>query len=359
MFDSLINYLDKFGPEVLVIQFGFLVIISTLFLWLWFSNRRKYHNLKHAIPANVVKNYLDSIIQNSTALKSSLFRGGGLDTNATGSVPSVMPLHNLLGGENIAVSGAPSTALLEELNQKKAQLAALEAQLSSSLNAQKELEAKLNQSQSALAAAQAKIKELEALLAQKREAGGAVGDAALKAELDMVIKERDEIRERLKEFEIISDDLANLKRLQQENAQLKRSLAAQGGQPIVEEEAAPSKSAAVENISADQSTDAAAEAPFDASSINPDQPVAISQNDVNELLEDFNKNNEAAATPADNQALEDFLSAPTESASEPAATEEPAGNQEEVSASSESGDNKSKSDKTPEDLLSEFEKMLG
>lgn len=308
MFDSLINYLDKFGPELLVIQFGFLVILSTLFLWLWFSNRRKYHNLKHAIPANVVKSYLDSIIQNSTALKSSLFRGGGLDTN--GGVPSVMPLHNLMGGDGLAVSGAPSTALLEELNQKKALIASLEGQLSVSQNSLREVEAKVAPSQTNLTNAEAKVRELEALLAQSRTGGG---DNALKSELDMVTKERDELRDRLKEFEIIADDLANLKRLQQENEQLKKSLAAQGG--------------------------AVPQAP------SMPGPV-IPQADVSELLQDMG---DVAETSENTSALEDFLSTPE-------ATE----STEEVAAAPQAeADNKQKSEKTPEDLLSEFEKMLG
>jgi hypothetical protein len=330
VFDSVINYMDKFGPELLVIQFGFLVILSTLFLWLWFSNRRKYHNLKHAIPANVVKNYLDSIIQNSTALKSSLFRGGGLEVNG---VPSVMPLTNLMGGESMGLNGAPSTALLEDINQKKALIASLEAQLSSTSGSQRELEAKLGSSQSHLSGAENKIKELEALLAQMKSGNGG-GDAALKTELQMITKERDEIRDRLKEFEIISDDLANLKRLQQENEQLKRSLAAQGG-----------------SIPAPQEKPAT-------------QANAISQADVSDLLEDLGQT-ETAATD-DNQALEDFLSSPDElSSNEPAedtseadmlaAMNEMTG----ASEGSDGQDNKPKSEKTPEDLLSEFEKMLG
>lgn len=316
MFDSVVNYMDKFAPELLVIQFGLLVILSTLFLWLWFSNRRKYHNLKHAIPANVVKNYLDSIIQNSTALKSSLFRGGGLDVN---NVPSVMPLSNLTGGESMGVNGAPSTALLEELNQKKALIASLESQLSSSQNSQRELEGKLSGSQTQLTSAEKKIKELEALLAQKRDDAG--GDEVLKSELNMITKERDEIRDRLKEFEIISDDLANLKRLQQENEQLKRSLAAlQGG----------------------------AEAPAPVAQPEPKS----SQADVSDLLEDLGQSD---ASAGDTEALEDFLSSPDEILEEPAAE-----STEEVQASEEENKNdKSKSEKTPEDLLSEFEKMLG
>jgi hypothetical protein len=311
VFDSVLNYMDKFGPELLVIQFGFLVILSTLFLWLWFSNRRKYHNLKHAIPANVVKNYLDSIIQNSTSLKSSLFRGGGLETD---SVPSVMPLTNLMGGEGLGVSGAPSTALLEEINQKKAMIASLEAQLATLQGSQREIESKLSSSERDLSSARIKIKELEALLAQTKE--GSNVDAALQSELTMVTKERDDIRNRLKEFEIIADDLANLKRLQQENEQLKRSLAAQGNAP--------------------------------ATAVETDSDVAFNQADVSDLLEDLGQSDSGSD---DNSALEDFLSSPDEvSASEP---EAPAAEE------NASNSNKPKSEKTPEDLLSEFEKMLG
>ena len=336
MFDSVINYMDKFGPELLVIQFGFLVILSTLFLWLWFSNRRKYHNLKHAIPATVVKSYLDSIIQNSTALKSSLFRGGGLDVTG-GGVPSVMPLQGLSGGEGIAVSGAPSTALLEEINQKKAYIASLESQLSSTQGSQREIETKLNQSQGNLNSAENKVKELEKLLADARNnagAGGAAGgnDAGLKKELDMITRERDEIRDRLKEFEIISDDLANLKRLQQENEQLKRSLAAQGG-------AAP----------------AAAPAPEPAKAIDPNN--ILSTADVSDLLADLG-NTAPAESSADTNALEDFL-ASEEPAAEPAPEEDTSEADMLAAMNEQKTDDKPKSDKTPEDLLSEFEKMLG
>lgn len=334
MFDSVINYMDKFGPELLVIQFGFLVILSTLFLWLWFSNRRKYHNLKHAIPATVVKSYLDSIIQNSTALKSSLFRGGGLDV-AGGGVPSVMPLQALSGGDGLAVSGAPSTALLEEINQKKAYIASLESQLSSTQGSQREIETKLNQSQGNLNSAENKVKELEKLLADARNNAGAAGgnDAGLKKELDMVTRERDEIRDRLKEFEIISDDLANLKRLQQENEQLKRSLAAQGG-------AAP----------------APAPTPEPAKAIDPNN--ILSTADVSDLLADLGQA-PATESSVDTNALEDFL-ASEEPAAEPA-PEEDTSEADMLAAMNEQPktDDKSKSDKTPEDLLSEFEKMLG
>lgn len=314
--------MDKFGSDILLIQTGFLIIISTIFLWLWFSNRRKYQNLKHAIPANVVKSYLDSIIQNSTALKSQLFRGGGVDL---GNVPSVLPLQNLLGGEGLAISGAPSTALLEELNQKKAQIAALESQLATMQASNREVENKFATSQASLPSSEPRIKELEALLAQSRTDGG--GDATLKSELKIVTKERDDLRDRLKEFEIIADDLANLKRLQQENEQLKKSLGAQGvAIPTLQESA----------------------------------PKQVDPVEVNDLFEDLGQNKESN----DNNALEEFLTSPAPGAEPEVEPEvEPKVGSEAMpeptldAASAE--DNKSKSEKTPEDLLSEFEKMLG
>jgi myosin heavy subunit len=330
-FVTAVNFIDKMNDDILKVLVGFLLIVSTLFLWLWFSNRRKYHNLKHAIPANVVKNYLDSIIQNSTALKSQLFRGGGIDVS---NIPSVLPLQNLMGGDGIAISGAPSTALMEELNQKRAQIAALEAQLNPLQLSNKELDNKLGKSQNNLTTAEKKIKELEALLSQSHEGGSA--DAALSSELKSVTKERNELLEKLKEFEIIADDLANLKRLQQENEQLKKSLAAQGGSAPI----APAM---------------------------PAEPSPVSQNDVDSLFEDLGN---TAPQSDSNQALEEFLTSPTDSSvdelpnfDEPLLEESNQESAEEpievAQAASPVADESKKNDKTPEDLLSEFEKMLG
>jgi len=311
--DILINYLDKFGPELLVIQFGFLIILSTLFLWLWFSNRRKYHNLKHVIPANVVKNYLDSIIQNSTALKSSLFRGGGLDVD---SVPSVMPLGQLGGGDNVAVSGAPSAQVLEELAEKKALIASLEAQLQSAKTAGAEFETKAKNYHKDLTVALEKVAELETKLAASSTAQGAEhDDSALREELAAVTKERDELLERLREFEVIADDLANLKRLQQENEQLKKSLGmGTGAEPQTQKEEAL-------------------------------------QAEVSELLEQVSEA-VAETSPEETSTLDEFLSEGEMTPEE----------KEMLAAMNEGAQEEKKEEEKPlanDDLLSEFEKMLG
>lgn len=143
----------------------------------------------------------------------------------------------------------------------------------------------------------------------------------------MVSKERNDLRDRLKEFEIIADDLANLKRLQQENEQLKRSLAAQG-------QAIPASAAPVEDKQLDQA-------------------------EVSDLFEDLGQ---SAPQSEDNAALEEFLSSPTDS-SEEAPVEQLTEEDPMLAAAAEMPapevNEKPKSEKTPEDLLSEFEKMLG
>lgn len=329
MLESLITTLDKFTPEILVILSGLLVITTTLFLWLWFANRRTYNLLKHQLPASVIKTYLDSVIQNSNSLKSALFRGDAGDVPLT-SMPSSMPL--IGGGENLAIASSGGSSgqeamLREQLQQKLAELASLQSQLAAAQNVKKQLE-------SGLAGAEARIKELEALLAQAGKNSGGGNDALLQAEIQKISKERDALKDRLKEYEIIEDDLANLKRLQQENQQLKRAL----GTADVPVAAAPAPVAEVADVAA--VADAV-------------DPLA----GVSDLFDEVPAAAAEESPVADPTAeLESFLSGGSE-ASEPAEDlmdAAPAARQEEPAPKAASG-----SEKTPEDLLSEFEKMLG
>jgi hypothetical protein len=304
MIESAITLLDKFSPELLVILGGLLVITATLFLWIWFANRRAYHLLQHQLPASVVKTYLDSIIQNSHALKSSLLRGGGAEVDVN-AIPSVLPLGSLGGAGTASLGGGAREAELSALVEKKnAEVETLKKQLEESkkataANSGPDLKPELEK-------AKARIKELEALLA----AGNQAGDAG---ELNKVKKERDELKEKLKEYEIIEDDLANLKRLQQENAQLKKSLEASGGAVP----AAP----------------AAAAAPAKTPS---------KQDSIDELFDQ--------ASPANSVADAPVTETPTAVAEASVATE---------AAPVEAAAKTDQKEKTPEDLLSEFEKMLG
>ena len=290
--NSIINYIDKYTTQIFVLQLCLLLILAAIIVWVYLYNRKKYHNLKHQIPASVVKNYLDSIIQNSTALKSSLFRGGGLEIDPS-AIPSVLPLDQMQTGASIGL-GVVGEGGDEAL---RAEVARLQAQLAEKNNVIQDLENKNVDLEGVVKAKQERIEELEKLLAEAQAAGGTessgAGDAELMAQLDEITKERDQLKADLEQYNIIEDDLADLKRLKQENEQLKQSL--EGG------EAAP------------------APAP---------EP-------------------EAAAAPEPEPAVEEPVAeeAPAEEvAAAPEAPEEPAAKEE---------------DQSSEDLLSEFEKMLG
>lgn len=223
MSETLRLILTKFTDETITVFSMLLLITMAGIIAYWFYNRKKFHQLTHEIPASVVKNYLDSIIQNSTSLKSSLFRGGGLDMG--NGIPSVVPVGDLPSSMNISMGSAS-----EEVNQKNAEIASLTLKLGDRTKQISDLEKRmLDLSAGKGSSAEADIlkKEMATLQAQLAEARAASGgDPNVQRELSTVTTERNDLRERLKEYEIIEEDLANLKRLQQENDQLKAELAA-------------------------------------------------------------------------------------------------------------------------------------
>lgn len=229
MTETLRLILTKFTDETITLFSLLLLVTMVGIIIYWFYNRKKFHQLSHEIPASVVKNYLDSIIQNSNSLKSSLFRGGGLDIG--NGIPSVVPIGDLpssmsIGhgsGEESTQKNAEIAALNQRLTDRQRQIADLERTIAE-LSAGKGLGAETELMKKDLTAAQQKNRDLESQLQEAMARGG--GDAGLQKELASVTSERNEIRERLKEYAIIEEDLANLKRLQQENDQLKAELLA-------------------------------------------------------------------------------------------------------------------------------------
>ncbi|MBT3585198.1 MAG: hypothetical protein HN509_09835, partial [Halobacteriovoraceae bacterium] len=128
--------LTKFTDLSILISLGALGVVTSILILYWLYYRKKFRELSHQIPASVVKNYLDSIIQNSSALKSSLFRG---ELPVEGGIPAVMPTAQLPQGDNVGATG-PSQ---EELNQKNAEIAQLKAAASTKDQTIGDLEKKL------------------------------------------------------------------------------------------------------------------------------------------------------------------------------------------------------------------------
>ncbi len=306
-----------FTDEIIALALALTGLFGCLIVVYWIYYRRKFHQLTHQIPASVIKNYLDSIIQNSSALKSSLFRGGGMDL--PDGVPSIFPVSGL--GSGPVNSGAND----EVVAQKNAEISSMHARLKEKDRTIADLEARLSDAAASAGKGGASSEEVQLLKKevarlQKELAtasAGSGGDAAIKAELGKVTKERDELKERLMEYEIIEEDLANLKRLQQENEQLKATIAQLKGGKV--EVAAPPTPAP------------AAKAP-DPAPVEEvvEEPVAEAEPAL-------------AAAPADDElptpASDEKLAPPDALPDAPTA-----------------GENEQKS---AEELLSEFEKMLG
>ena len=300
--------LTKFTDETITV-FSLLLLVTMVGIVIyWFYNRKKFHQLSHEIPASVVKNYLDSIIQNSNSLKSSLFRGGGLDIG--NGVPSVVQVGDLPsstsigvgnGSEEVTQKNAEIAALTQKLNDRQRQIQDLE-KIIQDLSAGKGLGAETELLKKDLAQSQQKVRDLEAQLAEAMTRAG--GDAGLQKELVSVTNERNEIRERLKEYAIIEEDLANLKRLQQENDQLKAELAAlkKGGvaAPVAAAVAAPEPEPEEEDLEAAMARAIAESAPAPKAEApkNPqvldvtvdEVPVEeVEQKSAEELLSEFEK----------------------------------------------------------------------
>ena len=63
-----------FGDPLILLSICLVVFFAMLFLISWHMTKRRFSRDGHQVPGGVVKEYLDSVIDNSTNLRSSLFR---------------------------------------------------------------------------------------------------------------------------------------------------------------------------------------------------------------------------------------------------------------------------------------------
>ena len=325
--------LTDFGQEAMIIIIGLLILVLGVIIIYWLYNRKKFHELSHQIPASVVKNYLDSIIQNSTALKSSLFRGGGLELGQ--GIPSVLPVENL---KRTTVTTGISE---EELNQKNAEINRLKQQLSEKNGIIQDLETQLRSAGDPDASAkeikklQEEIVDLKKRLAdaekkaqEAKELGAKnVPNDEMQIKMNAITAERDELKERLMEYEIIEEDLANLKRLQQENEQLRKSLEALKGTGASAAAPALVEAAAASEVIAELEPEPEPE---------PEPELESEPEPAAQMPEDIAEPEPKAAASAEPEPAEEGVT--TEAADSGKMAED---------------------QKSAEELLSEFEKMLG
>ena len=218
--------LTQFTDEVigmLLATLAFLFLI--LFIYRLYI-RRRLRSFFHQIPASEVKNYLDSIISNGHALKSSFSYREGFDLE--NRTPSVLPLADLpLSGTNTETK-IPS----EELSQKDAEIASLKSQIGEKNKTVHELEEMLSSARNAGDGDGQEEEKLKNEIQELKSKLEQVPEGKSEQELENVVQERNKLKERLDEYELIEEDLANLKRFQEENQKLKDELEALRNRPL-------------------------------------------------------------------------------------------------------------------------------
>jgi hypothetical protein len=217
--DAWIYVFSRFTPEALVFQSILILALLALYAAYWLLKRRRVGADVPEVPAHLVRGYLLTLIHEAEDIRSQLF---GLLTHEDhdarrtsrnspsllkGAGPSLLtpefPTPPGAGAVHAPPSGVQNDP---ELAQKL-----------------RDLERKLQDQHQAyegvISERERLLKELQELRAQKStpSASNGSGDAGLKDRLA-------ELEARLAEYAIIEDDLANLKRLQQENLQLKAQL---------------------------------------------------------------------------------------------------------------------------------------
>ncbi len=287
---SFVYVFSRFTPEALLIEALMISLICTGYTAFWVLHKRKKGVIEKEVPGPVVKNYLNQLILDAQELRSQLFgllsaAGIQLDPQAmahTGSVDVKMT--------------ALEAKILEQTR-------SMEAMLADKARIEKELATAKTQSTSA----------------SSSPAASGAGDPTVVTALQTKVSD---LEGKLAEYSIIEDDLANLKRLQQENQQLRAALAAKGGD--VAQATAPAP------VPSPKNTTAAAET----------SPVAAATGDAQfeGLVDQVEKSIQEVPTAVPTTAVAspttpDLVAAPTSTEAQAA-------------------------EKTDADLVAEFEKML-
>jgi hypothetical protein len=221
---SWVYIFSKFTPEALLFEALIICLLLCVYTAFWVLKKRRYGSVETNLPSGPVKSYLNELISNAEHIRLQLF---GLLSSPEYS-----------RGSQSIFGGGPDPETVKKLAQ---------------------LEIKLAEQSKSLELATEEKSRLEKELAGS---GGSSGGAPLTGDAGLQ-KRVQELEGRLAEYSVIEDDLANLKRLQQENAQLKAQLAGKGETPATSQtsEAPVAAQALASDAASDPSTVQASSAP--------------------------------------------------------------------------------------------------
>jgi hypothetical protein len=352
---SFIYFYSKFTEEFLLLTAAGTFALLAFYCYTWVVKKRRLGAARNQVPAGMVKIYLNQLINEAQFVRTQLFGlAGGAAPNLESFAahfqanPSSEAHHHAPASTETSSSAAPIPSdLLDRLKALEKQLADKESMV---IN--------INVEKSKL------LEELENVK-QNQKVTGALPAAS--GNQDDLVHKIKALEERLEEYALFEDDLANLKRLQQENTQLKKRIEeTQGGESKVREaprvETGLLDPAAVEallsGVSAVPPTPAEDPAPaivpVDAAPLEPVTPIAKAKpaapNDEFEKLVDSVEGSLAKAEEPQPLSVvtPPLAAAPSASSSVPAQAAAPA----------ESTASASTAEKSDEELLKEFENLL-
>lgn len=306
--DAILLLVSEFTEELIWAQVCLLSFWSAIYLYQYVIRRREVVQ-PELVPSVVVKDYLNRVRDGEQALRFQLFG----EVSAGGAAPVVM-------------SGGSDPGLLRELEAMRGRVASADSQIQEKDRVIAELRANAAKAGSGagnsaeLEAAKAtwlnEKSELEKKLAAALSATP-VASGGVPAE---VTQQLEDLKARLQEYEVIEDDLANLKKYQLENKQLIEQLMGAGLTP---------NSTVSKAVGTGGAASVAAAAPVVAAAVVASAEPAPAA--------------EVAPAPESAPSPAAPILTSVEGGAAPAASGEPA---------------KAPGDKKEEDLLSEFEKML-
>jgi hypothetical protein len=336
---SFVYFLSKFSSEAMAIELFFIGLICSIWFGYLIYKKRKYGAAQKNIPDDVVRAFLVELLSLTEGYKNQLF-GETEKLNATKITTQ------FLGQLQETIQNNASAAGIDV-----SEITNLRNQLNAALQKQNELTSSL----SALSQAKA---ALEAELAKLKNQASADSNNSNSGDNKELLEKIKLLEARLKEYEVIEDDLANLKKYMQENKELKEKLAAlTQGSPQV---ASASESKTISNNTIDsnhveESTidTTKTESPVESLDINSISPQELDSL-VNQVEESIitptetvlDSTTEKPTTPALEEANENQITEPVQTKTQ----EEPGQKEQQATQPATSDPNI--------DLLSEFEKMV-
>lgn len=283
---SFIYLYSKFTEEFLLLSSAGIFTLLALYCYHWVVKTRRLGAARNQVPAGMVKIYLNQLINEAQFVRTQLFglmngeitatdaaakfqmpvMGAGVATAPASTSTSQAPV-----GEAISAgaAGIPSD-LLERLK-------ALESQLSD----KESMVININVEKTKL------LEEIENLKQNQNAAQGAAASAT-PADNSALLNKMKALEERLEEYALFEDDLANLKRLQQENTALKKRLGEPEGPTVVSggnSEAANAEKIKVAGGKAEPEIEAKAKKEAPALEKVNEDPMELDQAAIDALLE--------------------------------------------------------------------------